>query len=119
MVEDNFVKIKSHLIITDIHNEFDINWSGKIAETAPMLVNGLPIFVIIGSRGRVEMNTINMRQLEDCAKKLTDPKGKTAITKDSSHIYIKEVNGNEALLCTVTCKKVTSYAPMYDKVGWR
>lgn len=119
MVNENFVKIKSHLIITDIHSEYEVNWCGKLAETAPKLVNGLPIFVIIGSRGRVELNTIDMHQLEECAKQLTDPKGKTAVTKDSSHIYIKEVNGNEVLLCTVTRKKIVSYAPMYDRVGWK
>lgn len=119
MVEESFVKIKSHLIITDIHNEFDINWCGKLAETQPQIVDGLPVFVIIGRKGRIELNTINIAQLEDCAKRLTDPKGKTAITKDSSHIYIKEVNGEETLMCTITCKKIVSYAPMYDKVGWR
>lgn len=113
------ISIKTHLIINDIHSEYQVNWFGKIAETDPALQNGLPIFVIVGSRGRIEMNTINMSRLEDCAKRLTEPKGRSAISKDSSHIYIKEKGGREVPICTVVHKRVKSFSPMYDKVGWR
>lgn len=118
-MEESFVKIKSHLIITDIHSEYHINWHGKIANCDPVLRDGLPVFIVIGSRGRIELNTIDIHRLEDCAKRLTQPKGRTAITSDSARIYIKERSGKETPLCVVTHKCVKSFAPMYDKVGYR
>ena len=45
------ILLKTHLIITDIHDEYHMNWCGKIAEAKPLLKDGLPVFVIIGSRG--------------------------------------------------------------------
>lgn len=112
------ILVKSHLIITDIHNEYHMNWCGKIAEAKPLLQNGSPIFVIIGSKGRMELNAIDMKRLEECAKLLTHPKGRSAVSTDTSRIYIKEENGNEMLLGVMTHKNIKTFAPMYDKVGY-
>lgn len=112
------VLVKSHLIITDIHDEYDMNWCGKIIEAQPMLQNGLPIFIIIGTRGRIELNTIDMNWIERTAKLLTYPKGRSAVSTDTSRIYIKEVDGNEMLLGVLTHKNIKTFAPMYDKVGY-
>lgn len=62
------ILIKTHLIITDIQDEYSIKWCGKIIETKPLLKEGIPCFVIIGTSGRVELNTINIKQLEETAK---------------------------------------------------
>ena len=113
------ISIKTHLIITDIHDEYHMNWCGKIANAKPQLKNGLPIFVIIGTRGRIELNTIDIAQLENTAKLLTYPKGRSAISKDTSRVYIKEVDGNEMLLGVLTHKNVKTFSPMYDKVGYK
>lgn len=113
------VKIKTHLIITDIHSEYDVNWCGRLVDVSPKLENGLPVFVIVSSDVRVELNTVNMRHIEDCAKRLTNPKGRQAVTTDVARIYIKEVNDNEVLMGIVTHRKVKTFAPMYDKVGWK
>ena len=113
------ISIKTHLIITDIHDEYHMNWCGKIANAKPQLKNGLPIFVIIGTRGRIELNTIDIVQLENTAKLLTHPKGRSAISKDTSRVYIKEVDGNEMLLGVLTHKNVKTFSPMYDKVGYK
>ena len=112
------ISIKSHLIIKDIHDEYHMNWCGKIVDAKPKLENGLPIFVIIGSKGRIELNTIDMSRIERAAKSLTYPKGRTAISIDTSRIYIKEENGNEMLLGVMTHKNVKTFAPMFDKVGY-
>lgn len=112
------VMIKSHLIITDIHNEYHMDWCGKIADAKPMLKNGLPIFVIIGTRGRIELNTIDMKRIESAAKTLTYPKGKSAVSIDKARIYIKEEDGNDFLLGVMTHKNVKTFAPMFDKVGY-
>ena len=112
------ILVKTHLVITDIHDEYHMNWCGKIAEAKPALTNGMPTFVIIGTRGRMELNTVNMRQLESAAKALTQPKGRSAVSADSSQIYIKEIDGNEMLLGVLTHKNIKSFAPMYDKVGY-
>ena len=112
------VLVKTHLIIKDIHDEYHMNWCGKIANAKPELKDGKPIFIIIGSKGRMELNTIDINQLERNAKLMTAPKGRSAISKDVSRIYIKETNGNEMLLGTLTHKRVKSFAPVYDKVGF-
>lgn len=112
------VLVKTHLIIKDIHDEYHMNWCGKIAKANPELKNGKPIFIIIGSKGRMELNTIDINQLERNAKLLTAPKGRSAVSKDVSRIYIKETNGNEMLLGILTHKRVKTFAPMYDKFNF-
>ena len=109
---------KTHLIITDIHDEYHMNWCGRIADANPLLKNGLPIFVLIGSRGRMELNTIDMKWIERNAKHLTQPKGRSAVNIDTTRIYIKEVNGNDFLLGIMTHKNVKTFAPMHDKIGF-
>lgn len=116
MIEETM--IKTHLIVTDIHEEYSIRWCGKILDTNPLIENGLPVFAVIGSLGRIELNTIDMSRIEDCAKRLTQPKGRQAVTIDKAYIYIKEINGNEKMLGVLTHKHIKSYAPMHDKVGY-
>ena len=115
-MEETFVK--THLIITDIHDEYHMNWCGKIIDAKPKLENGKPVFVIIGTRGRLEVNTVDMKYLEHCAKIMTRPKGRQAIATDNSRIYIKETDGNEFLLGVMTHKNVKTFAPMFDRVGY-
>lgn len=113
------VRIKSHLIITEIHDEYSMNWCGKVYDAKPEFKNDKPVFVIVGSRGRTELATTDMIRLEEVAKMLTEPKGRAAVTSDVARIYIKEVDGNEKLLGIMTHKHIKSYAPMFDKVGYR
>lgn len=113
------VKVKTHLIITDIHNEYHMNWCGKVLDTKPLLNDrGLPTFVVVGSKGRVEVNTVDMKYLEDCAKRLTNPRGRSAISSDSANVYIKETNGTERLMGVLFHRRVKTFAPMYDGVYW-
>ena len=112
------ISIKTHLIITDIHDEYYMNWCGKIANAKPYLKNGLPLFIIIGTGGRLELNTIDMKHLEKSAKLLTRPKGRSAVSKDTARIYIREVDGNDLLLGVLTHKNVKTFAPMHDKIGF-
>lgn len=113
------VPIKTHLIVTDVHEEYDINWCGKLFDAKPLMKDGLPVFVIIGDHRRIEICTLNMNRIEECAKKLTNPRGRQAVTSDSAEIYIKEENGNEKLLGVVTHYHIKRYAEMYDKVGYQ
>lgn len=113
------VLVKTHLIITDIHEEYDMNWCGKIIDTNPVFVNGKPMFVIISSTSRMELNTIDMKLLEGSAKRMTHPRGRAAVTKDMARIYIKQVDGTEKLLGVLTHKHVKTFAPMFDRVGYR
>lgn len=112
------VLVKTHLIVTDIHEEYSIDWSGKILDAKPKFKNNKPIFAIVSTGGRIEVNTANMKRVEECAKLLTIPKGRQAITTDKAYIYIIEENDNEMLLGTLTHNHIKSYAPMYDKVGY-
>ena len=58
------VMIKTHLIITDIHNEYHMDWCGSIIDTKPKIVDGKPVFVIRGKSGAVEINTTDEKYLE-------------------------------------------------------
>ena len=113
------VLIKSHLIVTDVHEEYHINWCGKIIDTKPKFKNGKPIFIIVGGNGRMELNTTDMARIEKCAKLCTQPKGRAATTTDTARIYIVEENDNEKLMGILTHNHVKTFAPMYDKVGWK
>lgn len=114
------IKVKTHLIITDIHEEYHMNWCGKLSDVNPYLNEiGMPMFIIINSQNRTELSTIDINYLEKCAKKLTSPKGRGAVSIDKAYIYIKEIDGNEKLLGILTHKRIKSFAPMYDKVGYR
>ena len=46
------VMIKTHLIVTDVHEEYHIDWCGKIADAKPLFKNDMPVFIIISSKGR-------------------------------------------------------------------
>jgi len=113
------VKVKTHLIITDIHEEYSVKWVEKLINTNPKLVNGLPVFVVIGGVGRTELNTIDIKEIERVGKSMTRPRGREGITTDKAYIYIKEKEDKETLVCIVTHNHVKTFAPMYDKVGWR
>ena len=63
------VMIKTHLIVTDVHEEYIVKWCGKIANTKPLFKNNMPVFVIISSESRIEMNTIDMKKLKSARKK--------------------------------------------------
>lgn len=115
------IKAKTHLIVTDVHDEYYIDWCGKIADTKPKFQNGKPIFIIVGSKGsngRIEVNTTDIKYIERCAKSLTIPRGRGAVTSDNVRIFIKEESGKEKLIGIVTHSRVKSFAPMYDMVGY-
>lgn len=119
MIIQDTVMIKSHLIITDIHSEYIIKWHGKIIDTNPIFKNNMPIFIIISSESRIELNTCDMAQIEEAAKSITHPKGRGAVSTDTARIYIKEVGGAEAYIGSVIHNRVKTYAPMFDPVGYR
>ena len=113
------VLVKTHLIVKDVHDEYHINWCGKILDAKPKFKNGRPIFIIVSSGGRMELNTTDMKKIEKCAKMLTRPKGRSAVSTDTARIFIVEEDDNEMLLGVVMHDRVKTFAPMYDKVGYR
>lgn len=116
----NEVMVKTHLIITDIHEEYHINWCGSIIDTKPKMEHGKPVFVIRNrTMGAVEVITTDMKYLEEVAKRMTSPRGREAITTDVSNIYIKQIDETEVLLGTLVHDRVKQFAPMYDKVYYR
>lgn len=115
MIEET--SIKTHLIVTDVHDEYNINWCGRIMDTKPRFKDGKPVFSIVGSEGRIEVSTTDMTRIERCAKRLTRPRGRAAVTTDQARIYIQEENGKETLLGILTHDHVKTYAQMFDKVG--
>lgn len=117
MVEE--VLIKTHLIITSIHDEFEMKWQGRIIDTNPLLKNGIPVFIIVSTGGRMELNTIEMKKIEENAKLLTRPRGRAAITSDKAYVYIKEVDGRETLVAIMEHKHVKTFASMFDPVGYK
>ncbi len=106
---------KSHLIVTDVQNDFYTKWCGKIIDSKPIIKNGKPIFVIIGGQGRLEINTIDINYVEKIARKMTCPKGRQATTSDSARIYIKEKSDNEMLLGVVFHIRTKNFVSVRDK----
>jgi len=115
----NETSIKTHLIITDIHEEYYIDWCGSIIDTKPLIENGKPIFIIRSKEGFIEVNTTDMKYLEEAAKKMTYPRGRTALTTDTARINIKQIDGTEKTLGILTHNHIKQFAPMYDKVYYR
>ena len=106
---------KTHLIVTSVRDEYHLNWRGKIVDTKPLLnADNLPKFVIIGSKGRIETNTTNLKMLERYAKSLTSPKGRSTISVDNAHIYIVEVDGTEKCLGVLTHRRIKTFASIED-----
>lgn len=113
------VKIKSHLIVKDVHEEYSIEWKDSIINTKPKFKNNMLIFQIRGNGGRCEVNTMDIKLVEKMAKKMSKPKGRQAVTTDVVRISIEEEDGNEKLIGLLTHNHVKTYAPMYDNVYWR
>ena len=109
------VKLKTHLIVTDVHEEYIIKWDKKIATIKPFLKNDLPVFILVGSNGRMELNTIDMALIERNAKNLSHPRGKESITSDCVSIYVLDEEENEKLVGRVLHNHVKQYQQMYDR----
>lgn len=112
------VKIFTHFIITEMYEEYHMNWTGKITNIKPKFKNDKLLFSIVGTKGRMEVNTNDMRYLEDCAKALTLPKGRKAITSDAARIFIIGEDDKETLIGILIHNHIKKYAPMYDSVGY-
>lgn len=108
------VKINTHPIVVGAHEEYHIEWHGKIIDTHPKMMNNLPIFRIRSHEGMVELNTIDMKVIEHTAQKMTNPCGAGKIVTDRSYIYIVEEDGKEALLGIVTHSHIREYRRMFD-----
>ena len=111
--------VKTHLIIKDIHDEYNIKWKDSILNCDPLLENGKPTFIIISSTSRIELNTIDIKTIEEYAKRIATPKGRKAITSDTSYIYIKSKDNTEKLIGKVKRTRIKKFAPMYDAIGWK
>lgn len=117
MIEE--VLVKTHLIVTDVQEEYKMKWCGCIIDTKPKFKDNKPIFILIGSGSRVELNTINMEEIERCAKHLTVPKGRGAISTDKVYVYIVEENEHNTLIGIFTHNRIKHYSQMFDKVGYK
>lgn len=111
------MKVKTHLITIEQHDNYYIKWLKSLGSCKPLLSkSGLPTFIITSNKGRLEIETLNMIYLESVMKKHTQPKGKEALTSDTGYIYIKEKD-KEVLVGILTHDHVREYAPMFDEIG--
>lgn len=108
--------IKTHLIVTDIENNYYIKWIKTMRETRPMFQNNKFVFIVVGGNGRMEVNTNDMTRVEKCAKLVSYPKGRTAVTSDIVNILIKQEDESEVLIGQLIHNRVKTFAPMFDKV---
>ena len=107
--------LKTHLICTEITDEYFVKWCGKFSDVKPVLKNNLPIFIIVAGGGRMELNTIDIKAIEKCAKNLCRPRGREAITTDCARIYILEEDESETLMGKVFHNHVKQYQQMFDR----
>lgn len=108
------VMLKTHLIVTDVHEEYIVKWYGSIINTDPLFKNDMPVFILVSSEKRLELNTIDMKWIEESAKQITCPHGRQAITTDITRIYIKEKSGKETFIGKVIHNHVKQYQQMFD-----
>ena len=107
--------VNTRLICIGCDDEYQMKWVKKIADTNPIFNQNKLSFVIISSQSRVEIDTLNFKRLEECAKKLTAPKGRSAVSTDKSYIYIKEIDGNEKLIGILTHNRIKNFVPINSK----
>ena len=58
---------------------------------------------------------MDFNRLENVAKRITVPKGRSAISTDKAYIYIKEVDGNEKLIGVLTHNRIKTFVPVNSK----
>lgn len=110
------MKVKTHLIIKEHWNEYNIKWLGNLKDANPILdKKGYLTFVIVSGNGRYELKTMDMIHLTEMAKRVTYPHGRAAVTEDKGYVYVKEKEG-EKLIGIVSHKHIRKYAPMYDDI---
>jgi len=116
--KDDDVVDEGRWIITHTDDGFNVKWFKKLQDMKPKLnAKGLPTFVLISSIGRSEIATMNMPYLENQAKKFTQPKGKGKLSTDVCRIYIKQEDGEEVLMGSVTHDVVRHYRKTYGGGG--
>ena len=108
--------VKTHLIVTDIENNYSIKWIKTIKETRPIFKNDRFVFVVVGGNGRMEVNTNDITRVEKYAKTMSYPKGRTAVTSDVVRILIKQEDESEVLIGLLTHNRIKTFAPMFDKI---
>lgn len=108
--------VKTHLIVKDQWDEFDVRWVRRLKDVTPKLDKlGYPTFIVFSNYGRVEIPTFDIKYVENQAKKFACPKGRGSFTTDKSYIYIK-TEDDDVLLGVVTKNHFRKYAPMYDEI---
>ena len=105
----------THLICIGCDDDFQMKWIRKIIDTNPSFDGDKLSFVIIGSNSRVEISTMDFNRLENVAKRITAPKGRSAISTDKAYIYIKEVGGGEKLMGILTHNRIKTFVPVNSK----
>ena len=109
--------VKTHLIVTGQRDNYTVKWTGRLMDAnIEFNKDNLPVFVILSKNKRIEMPTLDMVAVENTAKKVTEPRGRGALTTDKAFIYVKERGGKEKLLGSVTHDHYRDYAPMFDEV---
>ena len=108
------VQINTHPIVREVHEEYHIDWCGRIIDTKPKIRNSKPVFFIRGGKGCMELNTADIEDVERTAKVLTYPHGRASITTDKAYIYIVEQDNKKTLLGTVTHNHIKEYQRMFD-----
>lgn len=96
-------------------DNFQMKWIKKIIDTNPSFDGDKLSFVIIGSNSRIEISTMDFNRLENVAKQITVPKGRSAISTDKAYIYIKEVGGVETLMGVLTHNRIKTFVPVNSK----
>ena len=109
------VMLKTHLFCTGITEEYSVKWCGKLANVKPFLKNDLPIFIIVGTDGRMELNTIDIKTIEKCAKSLSHPRGRESFTTDCARIYMLDEHEDEVLMGKVFHNHIKQYKQMFDR----
>ena len=111
------MKVKTHLIVVDQYDEYNVRWIKKLSEQKPKFdEHGNLQFAVLSNKGRLDIKTFDLKYLEKAAKKFTYPRGRGAITTDKGYIYLKTADDKEVLLAVVSHNHIRKYSQMYDEL---
>ena len=97
-----------------VQGSSNCDWGTDIGQSRKhtFTLEGFPEFINAMAYYKIE-------DVEKIEKKMTARKGRSALTPDTAHIYIKQIDGTEKILGVLTHNHIKHFAPMYDAVYYR
>lgn len=109
-------ELQTRWIVTDVEDSYSVKWIKTMKEIYPMFKNNKFIFIVVGGNGRMEINTNDMTRVEKCAKMMSYPKGRAAVTSDTVRIFVRQQDESEVLMGFLKHERAKTFAPIIERI---